>query len=239
MDSEIFHEVLGSLRDRSHRAGRSWFGLSGRLLCGDSFATFHAASSGKKVVDLVDRVVGDTSDDVGEPGFRIDVVERAVSISLYMIAALRRSQPTESFSAQCKGPDGSFSGVVRHFETPVIHVAGQGRPTRGRIADGLAEVALALILASVSSRNARSHPEWDSPPGGALRGGAHSAHAQSQMVLSARLGREDRQTSWSGARPCGGNAQTRRHSASHVGGRSRVPLRQSPGRDNRRRMKLK
>ena len=39
------------------------------------------------------------------------------------------------FSVQCQGPDGAFGGDVRHFETPVVDVAGQRRPARGRIAD--------------------------------------------------------------------------------------------------------
>lgn len=45
------------------------------LLCGDSLRHLTPPFPRKEIVDLVDRVIGDTSDDVGEPGFRIDVVE--------------------------------------------------------------------------------------------------------------------------------------------------------------------
>ena len=45
------------------------------LLCCDSVRAFTAPFPWKKIVDLIDRVIGDAGDDIRKPGFRVDVIE--------------------------------------------------------------------------------------------------------------------------------------------------------------------
>lgn len=64
----------------------------------------------------------------------------------------------------------------------------------------------------------------------ALCEAAHSlARAEQEVVEPARVGHEHRQAPRHGARPGRGRPQARRHPASHVGRRGRVPLRQETG----------
>ena len=74
---------------------------------------------------------------------------------------------------------------------------------------------------------------------GALRSGTHPARAQPQMVEPAGLGNEGRQDARHGARSRRSRAQARRHPASHVERRDRVPLRPEPRRGPRGRLNRK
>ena len=72
-----------------------WQARSGCLI---SMRLKRSPVPGQEFVEPVDRVRGDTGQDVGQPGLRIDVVHLAVTMMLYMAAARcpPRSEPANS-----------------------------------------------------------------------------------------------------------------------------------------------
>ena len=95
-------------------------------------------------------MIGDASDDVGEPSLGIEVIEASgLDERVHdggSAAAFVGAGEEIVLAPEGERADGAFGGVVGHFEPAVVDEAGESGPARGRVADGAGERALAADL---------------------------------------------------------------------------------------------
>jgi hypothetical protein len=106
---------------------------------------------GEKLVDLMDGMVSDACEDVGEVGVGIDAVHPAgfddgVHAGGALSAGIGATEEVV-FAPENRRAHGPLGGIVRHLKPTVEDVEGQRLPACEGVADRLRECALAAHLA--------------------------------------------------------------------------------------------
>ena len=117
------------------------------------FADIRASNSRAEVHRSAGRMVLQASEDIGEPGVRIDVVDPGG-----VDQRIDRGSAAATFIRACEGPvvatdsnwpDLPLGGIVGHAQPPIVEEARQRRPSGQAIGAGFADVALSGELCAL------------------------------------------------------------------------------------------